>query len=427
MPTACCHDCWEPDKHEAGRALSCRWPCMWATLSMLFIASLVGGLIFGNMSLAYRETGFTSISSDGATILEPTTGQTFQVETTMITTRLPESRTADDPGVGWSDTKYLVLYDPQRVMQWTLGSMAAVVMLSGFYLLWEFWRYIRPIKSCKCRGNQCHDCNYCCLCQESRDSWMTLWLLLWGAAALIGGAIVGTRNNKIEEGLCGPRYFHHIQYAPDQFNGGPHLNGHWGVEFYGHSNNFQNTYATTGYGAPPWQTNIWPVDISSPHPKTESACWLDLVSNSGGVTFNNPYWVQIIFWPCMFGVALGCIMIQYWCCKEPCFSCMEPTFEACDAWCNSPCCPVQSIDRGGTTVKFQCKCCGCQCICLDRHPTDSQNQQQTSMAAVPPIASAPCERQVVGGPADVAAEKKIGVKIHVAATGAGAPGAVTPA
>jgi len=335
------------------------------TIILLILATLVGGLIFGNMSLAYRETGFTTIDSDGATVLEPTTGQTFQVSTNMITTRLPESHTNDNPGVGWSDTKYLVLYDPYIVMVYTLSISTGIVVLSAMYTLWEFWMFVPPTKSCKCRGNQCQDCG--------RNLWMCVWLSVWALAALVGGAYIGARDNKVEEGVCGPRYFQNIPNAPSTQDGGPHLDGHWAVEFYGASNNFQNTYEPVYYSSSrTWQTNIWPVDISSPHPKTASACWLDTISQPGGVTFNNPYWVQVIFWACMGGVALGCLLLQYWCCTNPCFSCMEPTFEACDKWCNSLwnlrccCCCCSSQDQKDQKkkkdIKMQCNCCGCQCV-----------------------------------------------------------------
>jgi hypothetical protein len=349
--------------------------CISVISFLLFAFALLGG-VFGGISLAYRETNYTSIDSSSATIIEPTTGQTFTVSTSIITTKIPESRTADDPGRGWTNTIHLVLFDPSLVTMCCLAVLGSLTAFACIIYWHTHYKYMHPYNSCKCRNPK----------QDFARCYFWIWFLIWGALAVAGGGYIGARYNKLESGYCHTQYYQSIPNSPDY---GPSLHSHCGVPFYGASNGWQDTFVT--YPAyeqrAPYQTNIWPVDWSSPHPDGDSSlCWLDQISEEGGVTFNDPKWVQNIFWASMGGLLLLCVLFQYWCCKEPCGARMESWFGRCDDDYNALCAFCSSC----CDVRCSCAAPKVRCLCFECRVVSSEpGVPAVAVSALDAIAPAP--------------------------------------
>lgn len=290
-----------------------------------FIGYAILGGIFGGMSLAYRKTHYTTVDGSTATIHEPTSGVEFQVSTSIISGPLPSSRTLADPGIAWSNANHMVLYDPAVVSWWTqvvVGVLMALVLIS--HLVFHYFVAL-PKRSCKCGdGPECCSHEHCC-----GDHRISLYQFLtacigvcWLLALLIGGAVVGARFNKLEPGYCGTS-FSTIDVSSTI--------KHWALPFYGHSNNFQDTYGPNrrGYTV---QTNVYPIAFSSPLPDIPESCWLDQTDETS-ITFRDPKWVMYLFFIVMTSIIPVWIVFQLWCCPWP-------KWPKCCACCsdNSACC-----------------------------------------------------------------------------------------
>lgn len=272
----------------------------------LTIVGFIWGLlaaVFGGMHLAYRKTVCSHRAGSAVIVREPTSNTEFSASLDMV---------VDVPTLPtdcWSNTNNVVFYDPSQVLLYisiTCGCIFGSILIA--YII-QHW-FVEPRFSCKCGGDS--DCR---LDKTSQKVLLVSWVVIILVVALVPGAITtGLRRIYSVQGSCDGRFRRTIDSTGGTGIDNNGLN-HW------------EAYFTSPLMQDPRKTSLndrnwFSVEFSSPLSISATSCWLD--TRDDFLSFNDPIWVERLFYVVLFGSMLLLFFFQAWCCGVPCCSNEEP-------------------------------------------------------------------------------------------------------